>query len=65
MRAVRLRFILSFLAVTAAGGLFAATPLWACHEPTGWCCVGEDENGHPWCCNFIDNEIDLESCGYK
>ena len=65
MRAVRIRFIMSFLVVSAAGALFAATPLWACHEPTGWCCSGMNKQGHPFCCKFIDNVMDKKSCGYK
>ncbi len=56
--------VLSLLFVMGAGTLaFGATPAFACHEATGWCCVG-GEDGHPFCCYFEDDEIDEESCDY-
>ncbi len=55
--------ILSLLAVMAAGGLaFGATPAFACHQATGWCCV-EGANGHPYCCYFDNNQVVEPTCG--
>ena len=48
MRAMTLRIVLSFIAATAATGLFAATPLWACHQATGWSVSGPSGNKPQW-----------------
>jgi len=44
-----------------AAAVWTTTPAYACHEPTGWCCV-TDEHGHGACCYFINNQLILESC---
>jgi hypothetical protein len=54
---------LSLLALLCAGALGGATPAFACHEATGWCCV-EGSKGHPFCCYFDNDKLDESSCGY-
>lgn len=60
-----LRFLIAGLFVTGAGALVAATPAFACHEPTGMCCIdsgGYCAAGHPFCCMFINNVLQPETC---
>lgn len=52
------RFVLSAFLIAAGGSLIAASPLYACHQATGWCCVEGGHNPHSgWCCYFENNEI--------
>lgn len=50
----RQRTLVGTLILAGAALLMSSTPLSACHEPTGWCCV-EMDNRHSYCCYFDDN----------
>ncbi len=56
-----LRVAVSGAMLALAAAVWTTTPAYACHEPTGWCCV-TDEHGHGACCYFINNQLILESC---
>ncbi len=58
-----MKYIRSLLAgtVLAAVALAAApSPAYACHEPTGLCCIPDGKGGH-FCCVFNDDQ--LVGCG--
>ncbi len=50
------RQILAVAFFIGAGLVGFVRPAFACHEPTGWCCV-PGENGHAFCCYFENNQI--------
>jgi hypothetical protein len=50
-----IRSLLAGMVLAAAGVAFAPKPAYACHQPTGLCCV-ETETGY-FCCMFVDDEI--------
>ncbi len=53
---VKLRSLMSVLLLAGAGTAVFASPLFACHEPTGWCCT------HIGCCYFENDEIVDGTC---
>jgi hypothetical protein len=55
MSRTALRQLLAGALVVGAGLVGFVKPAYACHEPTGWCCIGGGE--HPFCCYFEENQI--------
>jgi len=49
----------------ATGGILAtASPAFACHHSTGWCCTdGSDNCNTCFCCYFEGDQIQAETCG--
>lgn len=48
----KLRSLVAALVLAGAATVFVASPLLACHEPTGWCCI--EGLG---CCYWENDEI--------
>jgi hypothetical protein len=59
--------ILSLLGLLCAGSIaVGASPAFACHQDTGWCCIdtGGGGDGHYFCCYWENNEMNEGSCMY-
>lgn len=57
------RTLVGTLILAAAGLVMSSSPLSACYEATGWCCV-EMDDGHSYCCWFEDDRLEdpVENC---
>ncbi len=60
-----MQYIRSLLAGTALAAVALAaapSPAYACHEPTGFCCIEKSDNsGDLFCCAWSDDK--LVGCG--
>lgn len=61
----RLQLIATILFAVSGATMVFATPVFACHKPTGWCCVGGGHTGNngEFCCYFENDVIQVETCG--
>jgi len=51
--------VLTMVFLLGGGSLIAgATPAFACHEATGWCCTADRE----FCCYFEKDDLKEETC---
>lgn len=60
-----LRTVIAALLFAFSGVALFVRPAFACHLPTGWCCLPQSScpPGHPWCCYFENNELVPGTCG--